>query len=57
MIRIVIKYTIAILLLSKLLDNKEQARLEMHYDFDQEEIMKEIESYFTNENESANSTE
>ena len=43
MIRFVIKYITAIILESKLLDNKEQARLEMHYDFDQEEIMKEIE--------------
>ena len=49
MIRFVIKYIIAILLESKLLDNKEQSRLEMHYDFDPEEIMKEVESYFTNE--------
>ena len=44
MIRIVIKYIITILLECKLLDNKEQARLEMHYDFNQEDIMKEIES-------------
>ena len=29
-----------------LLDNKEQARREMHYDFNHEDIMKEIESYF-----------
>ena len=29
----------------------------MHYDFDREVIMKEIESYFTNENESTNNTE
>ena len=57
MIRIVIKYIIATLLESKLLDNKEQARLEMHYDFDQEKLMKELESSFTNENESTNSTE
>ena len=50
------KNVIAILIASKILDNKEQARLEMHYDFDQEEIMKEIESHFTTENESTNST-
>ena len=50
------KKIFAILLKSKLIDNKVQARLEMHYDFDQEEIMKEIESYFTTENESTNST-
>ena len=29
----------------------------MHYDFDREVIMKEIESYFTSENESTNNTE
>ena len=44
MMKIVIKYIIAILLESKLVDNKEQARLEMHYDFKQEDIMKDIES-------------
>ena len=33
MMKIDIKYIIAILLESKLVDNKEQARLEMHYDF------------------------
>ena len=58
MMKIVIKYIINILLENKLVDNKEQARLEMHYDFKQEEdIMKDIESYFTTENESTNSTE
>ena len=57
MIRIVIKYLIAILLESKLFDKKEQARLEMQSYFDKEEIMKEIEIYLTNENESTNSTE
>ena len=36
------KYRIAILLESKLADNKEQARLEMHYDFKQEDIKKDI---------------
>ena len=44
MIKIIIKFIIAILLESKLVDNKEQARLEMHYDFKQEKIMKGIES-------------
>ena len=29
----------------------------MHYDFDQEDIMKDIDSYFTTENESTISTE
>ena len=53
----VIKYIIAILLENKLVDNKEQARIETHYDFQQEDIMKDFESYFTTENESANSTE
>ena len=57
MMRIVTKYIIAVLLESKLVDNKEQARLEMHYDFKQEDIMKDIESYFTTENESTNRTE
>ena len=57
MMKIVIKYIIAILLEIKLVDNKEQARLEMHYDFKQEDIMKDIESYFTTENESTISTE
>ena len=28
--------------------NKEKARLEMHYDFKQEDILKEIERIFTN---------
>ena len=57
MMKIVIKHKIAILLESKLVDNKEQARLEMHYDFKQEDTMRDIESYFTTENESTNSTE
>ena len=57
MMKIVIKYIISILLESKLVDNKEQARLEMHYDFKKEDIMKDIESYFTNENDQFNSTE
>ena len=57
MMKIVIKYIIAILLESKLVDNKKQARLEMHYDFKQEDIMKDIESYFTNENDQSKSTD
>ena len=48
--RTVVRYTIAILLRSTLVDNKEQARLEEHYGFKQEDITKEIESFFTNEN-------
>ena len=43
----IVQYIIAILLESKLLDNKEQARLEMHYGFEQENIIKDIESCFT----------
>ena len=54
---VIVQYIISILLRSKLIDNKEQDRLEMHYGFKQEDITKEIESFFTNENESANSTE
>ena len=45
--RTIVQYIISILLESKLVDNKEQARLEMHYDFKQEDIIKDIESYFT----------
>ena len=52
-----VQYIIVILLESKLVVNKEQARLEMHNDFNQEDIMKDIEGYFTTENESTNSTE
>ena len=57
MMKIVIKYIIAILLESKLVDNEEQARLEMHYDFKQEDIMKDIESFFNTENESTSRTD
>ena len=53
----IVQYIIAILLESKLLGNKEQAGLEMHYDFDQEDIMKDIYIYFTTENESTISAE
>ena len=49
-----VQYIIAILLQSKLLDNKEKDRLEMHYSFSQEDIMKEIERIFTNENKQSN---
>ena len=55
--RTIVQYIIAILLRSTLLDNKEKDRLEMHYGFKQEDKTKEIESYFTTENESTNSTE
>ena len=48
--RTIVQYIIAILLRSTLVDNKEQARLENHYGFKQEDITKEIESFFTNKN-------
>ena len=57
MMKIVINDVIAILLDSKLVYNKKQARLEMHYDFKQEDIMKDIVSYFTNEKDQSKSTE
>ena len=40
---VIVQYIIVILLQSKLLDNKEKERLEMHYSFNQEDILKEIE--------------
>ena len=48
--KVIVQYKIALLLQSTLVDNKQQARHEMHYGFKQEDIMKEIESFFTNEN-------
>ena len=48
---VIVIYIISILLRSKLLDNKEKDRLEMHYGFKREDITKEIESFFTNEND------
>ena len=51
---VIVQYIIAILLQSKLLDNKEKDRLEMHYKCNQEDIMKEIERIFTNENRQSN---
>ena len=53
----IVPYIIAILLESNSLVNKEQARLEMHYDFNHEDLMKDIEGYFTTGNESTNNTE
>ena len=47
--KVIVQYIIAILLQSTLVDNKEQARLEMHYGIKQEDITKEIERFFTNE--------
>ena len=47
--RTIVQYIIAILLRSTLVDNKEQARFEMHYGFKQKDIMKKIETFFTNE--------
>ena len=51
---VIVQYIIAILLQSKLLDSKEKDRLGMHYSFNQEDIMKEIERIFTNENKQSN---
>ena len=45
--KVIVQYITAILLRSTLVDNKEQARLEMHYGFKQEDIMKKIERLFT----------
>ena len=46
--RTIVQYIIAVLLRSTLLDNKEQANLEKHFSFKQEDITKEIERIFTN---------
>ena len=43
--RTIVQYIIALLLQSTLVDNKKQARLEMHYGFKQEDIMKEIKDF------------
>ena len=48
--RTIVRYIIAILLRSTLVDNKEHARFEKHHGFKQEDITKENESFFTNEN-------
>ena len=48
--KVIVYYIIALLLQSTLVDNKERARLEMHYGFKQEDIIKEKETFFTNEN-------
>ena len=48
--KVIVQYITATLLRSTLVDNKEQARLEMHYGFKQEVLIKEIERIFTNEN-------
>ena len=47
----------AVLLEGRLLDKNDQERLEDHYEFKIDDIMTDIESYFTAENESTNSTE
>ena len=54
--RTIVQYIIAIFLESKLVDNKEQANIEMRYDFNHEDLIKDIDSYFTVENESTSST-
>ena len=46
--KIIVHYIITRLLKSSLGENKEKTRLEMHYDFNQENTMKEIERIFTN---------
>ena len=51
---VIVQYIIAILLQSKLLDNKEKDRLEMYYSFNQEDIRKELERIFTKENKQRN---
>ena len=51
---VIVQNIIAILLQSKLLDNKEKDRLEMHYSFNQEDKMKKIERIFANENKQSN---
>ena len=51
---VIVQYIIAILLQSNIIDNKEKVRLEMHYSFNQEDIMREIERIFTNENKQSN---
>ena len=44
----IVQYIIALILKKcKLVDNKEQARLEMHSDFNQEDILKEVKSCLT----------
>ena len=48
--KVIVQNIIPILLQSTLVDKKVNARLEMHYGFKQEDIMKEIERIFTNEN-------
>ena len=45
------------LLESRLLEKIDRERLENHYEFKKDDIMKDIESYFTAESESTNSTE
>ena len=51
---VIVQYIIAKLLQSKLLDNNEKDRLEMHYSFNEEDVKKEIERIFTNENKQSN---
>ena len=48
--KVIVQYIIAILLQSTLVDNKEKARLEMHYGLKQEDVMKELERIFKNQN-------
>ena len=46
--RTIVQYIITIFLRSTLVDNKVQARVEMHYGFKQEDIKKEKERILTN---------
>ena len=41
----IVQNIITLLSESRLVDNKEKARLEMHYDFNHEDIIEEIESH------------
>ena len=57
MMKIIIKFIMAILLEGRLLDENDQERPENHYEIKKDDIREDIESYFTAENESTNSTE
>ena len=48
--KFIVQYIIALFLQSTLVDNKEQATLEMHYGLKQEVILQEIEIFFNNKN-------
>ena len=50
----IVQYIVAIFLQCALIDNNERADLEKPYGFKQEDIMKEIDRIFTNENKQSN---